>query len=181
MSTSAQSIWCWSLPVTTTCAFRGTSSLGDNASKTEMLRQTYTVLLAVNLGGGRLLKGFCLFYALFLNFYLFLVFILKNVSVCILGIEKSGLLKERKVEVIKKKKLGLQVLDTDGWTQCRQRGDPCIHKVHQLRFRQGLKVTEAGHVHTGGVGALGQKVRARAGPRGSWGSHSSTRLPGDKG
>ena len=44
-----------------------------------------------------------------------MVFILKNVSIFILGIGKSGLWRERKVEIIKKK-VEVAILDTDGWT-----------------------------------------------------------------
>ena len=73
---------------------------------------TYSVLLAVDLGKFCLLKAFCLF---FFHFYLFLVFILKNISIFILGIGKSGLWRERKVEIIKKK-VEAAILDTDGWT-----------------------------------------------------------------
>lgn len=43
----AQSMWYYC----SCLSLRGDSSLRDNASKTNMLRQTYTVLLVVNLGG----------------------------------------------------------------------------------------------------------------------------------
>ena len=50
-----------------------------------------------------------------------MVFILKNVSIFILGIWKSGLWRERKVKIIKKK-VEAAILDTEGWIlQVRKR------------------------------------------------------------
>lgn len=64
-----------SKPVTAARAFRDDSSLGDDSSKTDMLRQIDT-----HCSTGCDFGGFCLLkiFVLFLHFYLFIFFYPKN-------------------------------------------------------------------------------------------------------